>query len=133
MAEPNSASFHGIIGRSAAMRALFDRIEQVAPLRVPVLIQGESGTGKELVATAIQRLSTRSERPFERVNCADFTRHSAGAREALPILAGGALEATARVDRDSRARGQQHRGRLLAREKAPLRTVDLGPVEVEGP
>ena len=73
MAESNSASFHGIIGRSAAMRALFGRIEQVAPLRVPVLIQGESGTGKELVATAIQRLSTRSERPFERVNCADFT------------------------------------------------------------
>jgi DNA-binding NtrC family response regulator len=55
------------------MRALFGRIEQVAPLRVPVLIQGESGTGKELVATAIQRLSTRRERPFERVNCADFT------------------------------------------------------------
>src|SRR5262245_32012969 len=67
------ASFHGIIGRSPAMLALFGRIEQVAPLRVPVLIQGESGTGKELVATAIQRLSTRSARPFERVNCADFT------------------------------------------------------------
>src|SRR5439155_1524125 len=46
---------------------------QLAPLRVPVLIQGESGTGKELVATAVQRLSARSARPFERVNCADFT------------------------------------------------------------
>ena len=66
-------SFHGIIGRSAAMQALFDRIAQVAPLRVPVLIQGESGTGKELVATAIQRLSARRDAPFERLNCADFT------------------------------------------------------------
>ena len=55
------------------MRTLFGRIAQVAPLRVPVLIQGESGTGKELVATAIQRLSGRRERPFERINCADFT------------------------------------------------------------
>ena len=73
MAGADLPSFHGIIGRSAAMLALFSRIAQVAPLRVPVLIQGESGTGKELVATAIQRLSTRSGRPFERVNCADFT------------------------------------------------------------
>ncbi len=73
MAGSDLPSFHGIIGRSAAMQALFDRIAQVAPLRVPVLIQGESGTGKELVATAIQQLSARSARPFERVNCADFT------------------------------------------------------------
>jgi DNA-binding NtrC family response regulator len=66
-------SFHGIIGRSAAMQEFFGRIEQVAPLRVPVLIQGESGTGKELVATAVQRLSARSRGPFEKINCADFT------------------------------------------------------------
>jgi DNA-binding NtrC family response regulator len=73
MAGPDLPSFHGIIGRSKAMQALFDRIAQVAPLRVPVLIQGESGTGKELVATAIQRLSARRDAPFERLNCADFT------------------------------------------------------------
>lgn len=49
-------SFHDIIGRSAAMRALFGRIERVAPIDVSVLIVG-TGTGKELVARAIQRLS----------------------------------------------------------------------------
>ena len=56
------------------MQALFRRIERVAPVDVPVLIQGESGTGKELVAGAIQRLSQRSASPFETVNCADLSR-----------------------------------------------------------
>jgi Nif-specific regulatory protein len=67
-------SFRGIIGRSAAMRALFAEIERFAPINVPILIRGESGTGKELVARAIQRLSRRRERPFETLNCADLTR-----------------------------------------------------------
>jgi transcriptional regulator with GAF, ATPase, and Fis domain len=63
-----------MIGRSAMMRALFRRIERVAPIDVPVLILGESGTGKELVARAIQQLSARNTRKFETVNCAALTR-----------------------------------------------------------
>ncbi len=70
MAGADLPSFHGIIGRSAAIRALFQRIERVAPIDVPVLIVGESGTGKELVARAIQRLSRRSERRLETVTAA---------------------------------------------------------------
>jgi DNA-binding NtrC family response regulator len=56
------------------MQALFRRIQRVAPIDVPVLIQGESGTGKELVASAIHRLSRRADRRHEVVNCADLTR-----------------------------------------------------------
>jgi DNA-binding NtrC family response regulator len=63
-----SASFHGIIGRSVAMRTLFAEIERFASVDVPVLIRGESGTGGELVARAVQRLSRRRERPFETLN-----------------------------------------------------------------
>jgi DNA-binding NtrC family response regulator len=74
MAETDFPSFHGIIGRSAVMQALFRRIERVGPIDVSVLIVGESGTGKELVARAIQRLSRRSERRFETVNCGALTR-----------------------------------------------------------
>jgi two-component system, NtrC family, response regulator HydG len=74
MAGSDLPSFHGIIGRSAPMRALFRRIARVAPIDVPVLIQGESGTGKELVASAIHRLSRRADRRYEAINCADLTR-----------------------------------------------------------
>ncbi|MFZ1061211.1 MAG: sigma-54 dependent transcriptional regulator [Candidatus Rokuibacteriota bacterium] len=67
-------SFHGMVGRTPAMRALFRRVERVAPFDVPVLIQGESGTGKELVATAIHQLSAWHSKRFEVVNCGALTR-----------------------------------------------------------
>jgi DNA-binding NtrC family response regulator len=53
---------------------VFQRIERVAPLDVPVLILGESGTGKELVAAAIHQLSGRRTARFEAVNCGGLTR-----------------------------------------------------------
>lgn len=67
-------SFHGLIGRSAAMRALFRKIEKVAFRDVSVVIQGETGTGKDLVASTVHRLSSRKERRLEVVNCATLTR-----------------------------------------------------------
>jgi len=63
-------SRYEIVGRSFAIRALLDRIEKVAPTDARVLITGDNGTGKELVARALHRLSSRSERPFVEVNCA---------------------------------------------------------------
>jgi DNA-binding NtrC family response regulator len=48
-----------MIGRSAAMLALFQKIGRAALFDVPVLIQGETGTGKERVARAIWGLSAR--------------------------------------------------------------------------
>jgi len=65
--------FSNIIGRSAAMQAVFERIRTVVDRRVPVLIQGPSGTGKELVANALHNLSPRKNRPFIKVNCAALT------------------------------------------------------------
>lgn len=58
-----------LVGSSAAMRKLFERIETVAATDAGVLIQGETGTGKELVARTIHRLSARSGMPFLAVNC----------------------------------------------------------------
>jgi transcriptional regulator with PAS, ATPase and Fis domain len=52
------------------MRHVYDAIRQVAGSNVNVLIRGESGTGKELAARAIVALSSRSEKPFIRLNCA---------------------------------------------------------------
>ncbi len=66
-------SRHGLsalVGRSAAMSELTNRIVRVAQSEATVLIQGESGTGKELVARALHAQSRRSQSPFVPVNCA---------------------------------------------------------------
>jgi two-component system response regulator HydG len=60
----------GMVGRAPAMRALYERIERVAPTESTVLITGETGTGKELVARGVHALSSRKGRPFLAVNCA---------------------------------------------------------------
>jgi transcriptional regulator with PAS, ATPase and Fis domain len=62
--------YHGIIGRSPVMQAMFEMIENVALSEAPVLINGESGTGKELVARAIHETSGRKDKPYIKVNCA---------------------------------------------------------------
>jgi Nif-specific regulatory protein len=58
-----------MVGDSAPMRLVYERIRQVAEADTTVLIRGESGTGKELVAAAIHYLSGRSRGPFVKVNC----------------------------------------------------------------
>ncbi len=60
----------GILGKSRAIHAVTDRIEQVAKSNAPVLLRGETGTGKELFARAIHELSPRKGKPFIKVNCA---------------------------------------------------------------
>ena len=59
-----------IIGKSNAMREVFDLVEQVSGSSATVLIRGESGTGKELAAQAIHYSSPRAHMPFIKVNCA---------------------------------------------------------------
>ena len=60
-----------LIGESDPMRAVLDKVRQVAPARAAtVLILGESGTGKELIAKAIHQLSPRAKQPLVTVHCA---------------------------------------------------------------
>jgi transcriptional regulator with GAF, ATPase, and Fis domain len=63
-------NFGGLLGQSAALRKILQRIELVAPTDASVLILGESGTGKELIARAIHDRSKRSTRALVKVNCA---------------------------------------------------------------
>jgi two-component system response regulator HydG len=65
-----AGEFRGLVGRSAAMRSLYDRIERVGDSQATVLVEGESGTGKELVARAVHDCSPRRHGPFVAVNCA---------------------------------------------------------------
>ncbi len=62
--------FRNLIGKSPAMRQLYDLLERVSATNNPVLIFGESGTGKELVARALHYGGARQAGPFVAVNCA---------------------------------------------------------------
>ena len=62
-----------LIGKSDAIKAIRETIQQIAPSDSSVLILGESGTGKELVAKAIHHLSPRSDQRFMAFNCGSLT------------------------------------------------------------
>ena len=66
--------FENIVGHSAAMESLLDRLRLVAPAPSTVLVVGESGTGKELIANALHQNSNRSDGPFVAVNCGAIPR-----------------------------------------------------------
>ena len=53
-----------------ALDKVLNRVRQIAPFDISVLIHGPSGTGKELVARAIHYASKRADRPFVAQNCA---------------------------------------------------------------
>jgi len=59
-----------IIGRSRALREVFDQVARVAPTDATVLVTGETGTGKELIARAVHSASKRRDKPLIKVNCA---------------------------------------------------------------
>ncbi len=58
------------VGKSPAMKTVFDEIRQAAPTSATVFIRGESGTGKELVARSIHAQSPRRSKQLVKVNCA---------------------------------------------------------------
>jgi formate hydrogenlyase transcriptional activator len=59
-----------IVGESSALKTALSLVSVVAPTDSSVLILGETGTGKELVARAIHKLGSRSEKGFVKLNCA---------------------------------------------------------------
>ncbi len=61
--------FGPLVGATAAMRMLFEKLRILAPTTLSVLIGGETGTGKELVAQAIHEASDRAGKPFVVVDC----------------------------------------------------------------
>ena len=64
------SEFGQIVGESPALRTALSLASVVAPTDSSVLILGETGTGKELVARAIHKLGSRSEKAFVKLNCA---------------------------------------------------------------
>ena len=58
-----------ILGRSEAIRQIWETIGQIAPTPVSVLVTGESGTGKDLIAQVIHESSPRRDARFLTINC----------------------------------------------------------------
>jgi transcriptional regulator with PAS, ATPase and Fis domain len=93
--------FDNMIGGCAAMRGVFQLIEQVADSEVDVLVCGETGTGKELVARSIHQRSGRAKGPFVPVDCgaipetlleSEFFGHERGAFTGADVRRIGLLE-----------------------------------------
>jgi len=64
--------FDLFVGQSKEMQKVYHRIMQVATTDSTVLVTGESGTGKELVARAIHKNSSRSDKAFVAVDCSSL-------------------------------------------------------------
>ncbi|NUN24699.1 MAG: sigma-54-dependent Fis family transcriptional regulator, partial [Candidatus Jettenia caeni] len=66
--------YDNIIGKSEAMKQVFEIISTVSNRDTTILIQGESGTGKELIAGAVHYNSNRCDMPFVKLSCAALNR-----------------------------------------------------------
>ncbi len=67
------------VGKSRAMHALREQVQQVAPHETPVLIIGEPGTGREAFARYIHSISPRSAGPFVQLVATGMTDDGAAA------------------------------------------------------
>ncbi len=63
------ARFGRLLGNSAPMQELYDRIVRVAPTSAPVLLVGERGSGKEAVARTLHEVSWRRRTPLLVLDC----------------------------------------------------------------
>jgi two-component system, NtrC family, response regulator AtoC len=61
--------FEGLIGKSPAMKRLFQLLETIAATNSTILVTGETGTGKEVVARSIHQNSPRKSHRFVALNC----------------------------------------------------------------
>ncbi len=71
--QPESTSFHEMIGVSKAMRRVFGLLHRMAAHPETVLLTGDSGTGKELAARGLHAYSARPDGPFVAINCGAVT------------------------------------------------------------
>ena len=99
---------HNLLGQSAGMREVFNRLARVASSNCHVLITGETGTGKELVAQAIHYTDATRRGPLVAVNCAALPEPLLGSE-----LFGHERGAFTGADRQKKGRFEQAKGGTL--------------------
>lgn len=67
---PTKKEGHPLIAESPAMKQILEDLSKIAKSNASVFILGESGTGKEVLSNTIHQMSSRTHKPFIRVNCA---------------------------------------------------------------
>jgi len=72
LAPSERTRFHGLVGKSSAIRWVYEQIEAAARGSRPVIVVGEPGTEKETVARAIHECGARALAPFVAFDCAAF-------------------------------------------------------------
>ena len=105
-AEPREAGDDlPLVGRTAAMQALYRLVARVMNTDLAVLITGESGTGKSLIARAIHDFSDRRTQPFVVAQASDLAGVD-GPSTLLAKVRGGSLvfDEVADYDDDAQAR-----------------------------
>ena len=117
-----------LVGRTAAMQALYRLVAKVMNTDLPVLITGESGTGKSLIARAIHDFSDRRSQPFVVAQAGDLAGVD-GIGNTLLRARGGTLmiDEVADFDEDGQARlvrlldvADDHAPRIMATSQADL-------------
>ncbi|MFD2175435.1 response regulator [Rhodobacter lacus] len=94
-----------LVGRTAAMQALYRLVARVMNADLPVMIMGESGTGKSLIARAIHDFSDRRTLPFVVAQAADLA-GADGPSSLVARVKGGSLVFDEVGDYDDETQGR---------------------------
>ena len=106
--------FHGMIGTTEKMQAIFEMVRTVGPTDASVLIYGETGTGKELLARALHLESRRAGADMACINSAALSESLLEAE--LFGYARGAFTGAV----------SDHKGRLEIADKSTLFLDEIG-------
>ncbi len=64
--------FSGLVGRSAALESIRERLQRLAPLDETVWIEGDQGVGKKWCARSLHQLTAKAGDPFVVLEAADL-------------------------------------------------------------
>ncbi len=73
--EESGLDTFGLLGKTACVLELANKIYKLSRSQAPIYISGGSGSGKELVAGLIHQLGPRNKEPFIPVNCGAIPEH----------------------------------------------------------